>query len=366
MEIEFEMDNNSTNEHLINLFDKISTVSLSVSSILVILGILGNSLTIFIFSQKRFRKNSSSVYLLCLAINDNIYLVIYFCEEIIKNLNYVYSINLIPISEVSLAFCRLVNYFKYSLRFVSAYSIVAFTIQRLIIVYSPLSNRFKSKRSAWLTLATICSISFLLNFVIFFLFEINSSSGHCVVTASRIRDYFYLNFIHVCLIMVVPICVIFVANSLIIRYLNKSCMLKNNIKMNKRKSRYLIDKLPKKRKNLHQMNLENESNNGALKFRVLYLNLNQIMNKITGQVNTKKRITKLLVFISFSYAVFNLPYFLSWSLFQLSFAFKDAILYLMMLVKLSELFYLVNYMINFYIYCLSGSVFRNQLKFLGN
>ena len=39
--------------------------------IAITVGLIGNFLTIFVFSQKRFRNNSSNIFLLCLAINDN-------------------------------------------------------------------------------------------------------------------------------------------------------------------------------------------------------------------------------------------------------------------------------------------------------
>jgi hypothetical protein len=55
-------------------------INLICTIIFSALGIVGHSLTIFVFAQKRFRKNSSNVYLLCLAINDGLYLITNFFE----------------------------------------------------------------------------------------------------------------------------------------------------------------------------------------------------------------------------------------------------------------------------------------------
>jgi len=53
-------------------------INLVLTSIVIIFGLVGNSLIIFIFGQKRFRKNSFNIYLLCLAINDSIFLIVQF------------------------------------------------------------------------------------------------------------------------------------------------------------------------------------------------------------------------------------------------------------------------------------------------
>lgn len=48
--------------------------------IIIIVGLVGNFLTIVVFSQKRFRINSSNVYLLCLAVVDALFLLLHFFE----------------------------------------------------------------------------------------------------------------------------------------------------------------------------------------------------------------------------------------------------------------------------------------------
>ena len=55
-------------------------INIICTIIFTVLGVLGHSLTVFVFAQKRFRKNSSNVYLLCLALNDAFYLITNFFE----------------------------------------------------------------------------------------------------------------------------------------------------------------------------------------------------------------------------------------------------------------------------------------------
>jgi hypothetical protein len=50
-------------------------LNLISTCVLMCLGLFGHLLTIFVYSQARFRLNASNVYMLCLAINDALYLI---------------------------------------------------------------------------------------------------------------------------------------------------------------------------------------------------------------------------------------------------------------------------------------------------
>ena len=88
--------------------------------------------------------------------------------------------------------CGLINFFRYFLRFQSAYIIVAFTLQRVIIVFSPLANRFKSKQSAWKTFHFITFISVIINLWVPFYFKV------CVLFIDYLflfNNYTYIHYI---------------------------------------------------------------------------------------------------------------------------------------------------------------------------
>lgn len=125
------------------ILELIKRVNLFTCFSFVIIGLIGHFLTIFVFAQKRFRKNSANVYLLFLALNDSYYLFLYFFEETIKNYQHLYPsirlnkyISYFNILDRSIEACILINYLRYVLRFVSSYTIVAFSLQRLSLVYS--------------------------------------------------------------------------------------------------------------------------------------------------------------------------------------------------------------------------------------
>ena len=58
-------------------------ISIAITLLIILIGLSSNALTIIVFTQKRYRKNSGNVYLLTLAILDNAFLVIHFFEVIL-------------------------------------------------------------------------------------------------------------------------------------------------------------------------------------------------------------------------------------------------------------------------------------------
>ena len=350
--------------------------------VIIVVGLIGHFLTIFVFGQQRFRKNSSNVYLLCLAINDSFYLVTHFFEDTVRTyifLNeqdsnrFILALNIIDQNEI---ICRLVNYFRYVLRFVSAYIIVAFTIQRVFLVCKPFSTKFKSKKSAWITVAFILLVAVVINSWILFVLEIRHDEKifYCDVKQKWSKEYFNSTLIYILLIMLVPILVIFICNSIIIlKIVTNSRRDKFNILHLNRanKSIDITTELSTMTRQNTKINLIiNSSGNLNLRIKPYYMNMNQIINKVTEKANNSKKITKMLVFISFTNAFLNLPYFILWTLNYYEIMLNDSELLdqsdLYSALKISEIFYLLSFGVFFYIYYASGSVFRNQLKYSSN
>lgn len=112
-------------------------LSIYTTFFLVLIGLIGNFLIIFVFCQSRFRSNSSNVYLLCLAVNDSLFLLVHLIEDTVKNYERMFihdnshsnnSTNsfefffiLLNITNRYDVACRLINYLRYVLRFISAY-----------------------------------------------------------------------------------------------------------------------------------------------------------------------------------------------------------------------------------------------------
>ena len=81
----FSLFNDEDYETSLKHLEYFKIVNLISTCVLICLGLVGHSLTIFVYSQARFRLNSSNVYLLCLAINDALYLI---SHVILNNFHY--------------------------------------------------------------------------------------------------------------------------------------------------------------------------------------------------------------------------------------------------------------------------------------
>lgn len=362
-------------------------IKVKVIATLIVLGIglVGHFLTIFVFSQKRFRINSSNVFLLCLAINDGLYLIIHFFEETIIATKDVFitdsldektplavlikHLNIIDKNESA---CRIINYLRYVLRFTSAYIIVLFTVQRVFIVYFPLQNRYKSKKSAWKTVTIIACVSIVLNVWAAFIFEIRQGEiyNYCAVKKIWVDIYFNMNAVYIMIIMLIPIVVIVVLNFLIIMKTTRDDFQREQLKTSPASAlkgsdeKQIITTVmykPSTKQTSLMLGSDLVTRASYRKPHIISLDHGMIKNT-PAQANTKSKLTRMLILISFSYAFLNLPHLITWSLY---FGEIDAIKrnHLFTVLQITEIFYMTNYGIHFYLYCLSGTKFRTQLKY---
>ena len=73
----FIKEMNSTYQNLENKNLRVNPIS---TSIVILGGLIGNSIVIFVFGQKTYRTNPSHVYFLCSAIVDSLFLIVHFFE----------------------------------------------------------------------------------------------------------------------------------------------------------------------------------------------------------------------------------------------------------------------------------------------
>lgn len=55
-------------------------INIAVTVLIIIVGLIGNGIAVFVLGQKRFRTHSSSIYLLCLCLSDGLFLLMHFFE----------------------------------------------------------------------------------------------------------------------------------------------------------------------------------------------------------------------------------------------------------------------------------------------
>jgi len=62
------------------ILNETKKVNVILTIIVMVFGLLGNSLIVNVFSRRKFRVNSSNVFLLCLAVNDSLFFIVHFFE----------------------------------------------------------------------------------------------------------------------------------------------------------------------------------------------------------------------------------------------------------------------------------------------
>lgn len=131
--------------------------------VLTTLGIIGNILSILIFLSPRYRRQSSHLYLLFLAISDLCFLYINLIEDTFRNHNELYRSRINILDHSSTIVCILVQYARNTTRLFSSWIIVSFTIERLLVVFHPLKRPIICRRKI---ARSVVLIIFLLSLLI--------------------------------------------------------------------------------------------------------------------------------------------------------------------------------------------------------
>jgi hypothetical protein len=192
------------------------------------------------------------------------------------------------------------------------------------------------------------------------MFEIKEdvNSKLCDVIKSKRNYYFHYAFIYILITMILPICLIFVCNYLIILKLNKEKKLRKQLCI--ASTRKVIQKPLKTVQN------EDDKNKIIRVYKPFYLNIDHITNKVKSRKNKNtSRIIKRLVIISSIYVLLHLPYVIIWNLFffQTKKIDQDLKILFYSILQIFEIFYILNYGIYFFINFASSAIFRFQIKY---
>ena len=214
----------------------------------------------------------------------------------------------------------------------------------------------------------------------------NEGKQYCDVRKEWKNIYIIITIVYTSLIMLVPIIIIIISNYLIIFKTRKADINREQLQhVNSRQQLHIINTTRYHKKETEDPELK-ENNNYRLK--PYYVAVNNQRNTINRKDGNSKKIAQTLFLVSFSYAFLNLPYLIAWyiyikdnfilyfyyytlySFFRYLFYYQVEISkvgetnknYFFSIVQLTEILYVLNYGLKFYIFCVSGTIFRNQLK----
>ncbi|CAF1636884.1 unnamed protein product, partial [Didymodactylos carnosus] len=129
------------------------------------------------------------------------------------------------------------TYLRHALRFAAHWIVVAFTLERLIVVHFPLHTSILcTPRCAKRVCLLILITSFLLPFYSFIMSDVipgeqNHQNSECDIMKKYNLIYFYLTIIYGNLTLTFPILIVCIVNILIVRQLLKAANIR---KQNKR------------------------------------------------------------------------------------------------------------------------------------
>ncbi|XP_041355295.1 thyrotropin-releasing hormone receptor-like [Gigantopelta aegis] len=293
---------------------------------ILVIGLTGNLLSLRVFMTRNMRKLSASIYLAALSLSDIFALLFYVVLEWLRRGMPSISEGFLPHFLETRGICQLSLYLSYISRFLSAWFVVTFTVERYIGVCHPLRRKdLCGSRSAQKAIGSIAVIGLCL------MVYKPIISGVYHVGPTRISrctfdpDFRFLSFvldnIFAVFITLVPIVIISVLNTMIIR---KLCQ-RYRVHRRSQRSSVSVDSVIR------------------LEFTIIPL------------------------VVSFVFVMLNLPFFCVWiKLFLLSETVSTShvvhnITGLHDALLVTRVIFYMNYCVNFFLYSITGAYFRREL-----
>ena len=189
---------------------------------LCMMGLVGNTLVLLVLRRDGLVRTSANVYLSALAVGDSLVLM-------------VVSVAIYPgmswgwwLIRTSALACYAVSPINHTLAVWSVWLIVAFTVERCVIVRFPLLKlRLCTPRNAGLCCVSLLVLAFLKHIDHFFITESTTNGRGDVVCEVKLlyKDYYYYKIWFILAVSsIIPTCVVLVCNWAIIQTLRRKLM----------------------------------------------------------------------------------------------------------------------------------------------
>ncbi|XP_053673427.1 alpha-1A adrenergic receptor-like [Anopheles nili] len=315
--------------------------------LLVVFGSIGNILSVLAFFNTKLRKLSSSYYLAALSISDTCYLVGLF----------VAWLNLVDLKIYTQEICcRFFTFSSTMCCFLSVWFVVAFTVERFIVVLYPLRRQTMcTVRRAKIVILGLTITGIFYSLPIFFYaspqFSPFMNDTICDIVLEYKDQAAIFHFLDFILVFVVPFTIIVVLNTITALTVWKFASIRRTMTIprgygaNVRESR-------------RQLNISNSQlfGNGAV-------SVQQIQLCSRGRVgNSQIKVTKMLLIVSTVFVCLNLPSYIIRVKIYLETDHTNLNMNLIYQIQnCFQLFFMTNFGINFILYCVSGQNFRKAI-----
>ncbi len=125
---------------------QINEINIYLTAIICFTGIIGNLLSLKVFCSTKLRRTSSITYLIALTITDSLFLMVHFldntCRDIVTHFRIEFPLNII---DQKVTICRAFSLIRSACRCASPWIIVAFTMERFVVVNYPIHANIISR-----------------------------------------------------------------------------------------------------------------------------------------------------------------------------------------------------------------------------
>ncbi|KAI0240756.1 hypothetical protein LSAT2_008452 [Lamellibrachia satsuma] len=313
---------------------------LYTSIVFIIAGLIGNSLSVLVFSSREMRGISSNVYLLLLAISDSLYLMSVFFTKTLTTIRCLYfPDSAADIFNRSSALCKLLQHTMDMFSDYSTCLILAFTVERYIAIYLPI--RFKSLcsvRRARIVCATVfVSVCvFIAPYHFMYIGRVHDLDV-CAVLTEYETEFMALYIVEALIFRVIPVFVIALLNGMII------------VRVTKLRRR--------KRKRNASMTTSSQAGKATG-------GQNNNRKQRSRKADKSMQLTIILVLVSTSYIIVFIPVLVHFVLWKLKSSHVIQLSDVAMLTSqnYTRTMYISGFAINFFLYTMSGRIFREQLE----
>ena len=191
------------------------------SPVVFFVGIIGNSLSLIVFRRMGFGRSSTNVYLSWVSTADNGFLLLGLLPQWLKQAGFVALPELSPIT------CKLAYFCAFTSGDTAIWLLVAFTIDRAVAVRFPLRNfRPTHTRGVFVLCVSLLACACAKNMHIFWTRDavFDSVTGELILKCGKIPRYHHFEafvrpWIAFCLVSMLPLIIVIVSNAVIIRAL---------------------------------------------------------------------------------------------------------------------------------------------------